>query len=160
MVNEASNIPQIQEWNNKKRYGNFSKLRMKTPDECQCFFMSSSQWGHSGQYSCMWICFYIYLPIIYFICCTARYTMRLTHIPTNIARSTKLRGTQRSPELAFRSTDFCVPENLIFLALLAQWMKSNSKIANTIIYDLVLVLVKFSVLGDSFSTWAICHNKW
>ena len=37
---------------------------------------------------------------------------------TNVTRSAKLRGTQRSPELAFiRSTDFRVPENLIFLAL-------------------------------------------
>ena len=36
---------------------------------------------------------------------------------TNVKRSAKLRGTQRSPELAFRSTDFRVPENLIFLAL-------------------------------------------
>ena len=36
---------------------------------------------------------------------------------TNVTRSAKLRGAQRSPELAFRSTDFRVPENLIFLAL-------------------------------------------
>ena len=43
--------------------------------------------------------------------------MRQTSVPPNDTRSTKLRGTQGSPELAFRSTNFCVPENLIFLAL-------------------------------------------
>ena len=130
---QPATLPQIQEWNNKKRYGNFSMLTMKTPEKCQSFFMSSYQWGRSGWYSCMWICFNIYLPIIYFICCMARYTMRLTHVPTKITKSTKLRDTQCSPELAFRSTDFCVPENLIFPSLLAQWMKSNTKTANTII---------------------------
>ena len=130
---QPATLSQIQEWNNKKRYGNFSMVTVKTPEECQCFFMSSCQWGRSGWYSCMWICFNIYLPIIYFICCMARYTMRLTHVPTKITKSTKLRGTQCSPELAFRSTDFCVPENLIFPSLLTQWMKSNTKTANTII---------------------------
>ena len=33
-------------------------------------------------------------------------------------RGSKLRGVQRSPEPAFMSTDFRVPENLIILALL------------------------------------------
>ena len=36
---------------------------------------------------------------------------------TKVKGSTKLWGAQRSTELAFRSTDFHVPENLIFLAL-------------------------------------------
>ena len=40
--------------------------------------------------------------------------MRQTHVPPNDTRSTKLQGTQCSPELAFRSADFHVPENLIF----------------------------------------------
>ena len=43
--------------------------------------------------------------------------MRQTRVPPNITRSTKLQGAQCSPELAFRSTDFCVPEYLIFPAL-------------------------------------------
>ena len=42
--------------------------------------------------------------------------MRLTHVPPNVTRSIILWGPQRSPELAFRSTDFCVAENLIFPA--------------------------------------------
>ena len=46
-----------------------------------------------------------------------RYTMRQTCVPTNTRRSTKLHGTQRSPELAFRSIDFCIPENQIFPVL-------------------------------------------
>ena len=40
--------------------------------------------------------------------------MRRTRVPLNVTRSTQLRGAQRSPELALRSTDFRVPENLIF----------------------------------------------
>ena len=32
----------------------------------------------------------------------------------NVTMSTKLQDAQRSPELTFRSTDFRVPENLIF----------------------------------------------
>ena len=43
--------------------------------------------------------------------------MRRTHVHPNVTRSTKSRGAQRSPELAFRSTDFRVPVKLIFLAL-------------------------------------------
>ena len=38
-------------------------------------------------------------------------------VPANVTRSRKLRGTQYSPELAFRSTEFSSPENLIFSAL-------------------------------------------
>ena len=45
------------------------------------------------------------------------YTMRQTCVPPNIRRSTKLQGTQYSPELDFRSMDFCVLENLTFSAL-------------------------------------------
>ena len=40
-----------------------------------------------------------------------------TPAPPNITRSTLLEGAQRSPELVFRSMDFCVPENQIFSAL-------------------------------------------
>ena len=43
--------------------------------------------------------------------------MRGTQVPPNVTRSTKLRGAQHFPKLTFRSTDFCVPENLIFPAL-------------------------------------------
>ena len=116
---QPATLPQIQQWNTKKRYGTFSKLTVKTPEERQCFLMSSYQWGCSGGYSCMWICFNIYLSIICFIWCIVRYTMRQTCVPPNVTRSTKLGGTQRSLELAFRSTDFRVPKNLIFLALMS-----------------------------------------
>ena len=40
--------------------------------------------------SCMWICFNIYLFIIYLIFCTVSYTMRWTRVPIDGARSTKL----------------------------------------------------------------------
>ena len=103
--------------NNKKRCGIFSELTRKTPKERQCFLMTPCQWGCFGGYSCTWICFKVYLSIIYFIWCMAGYTMRQTCVPLNITRSTKLRGMQCSPEIAFRSTDFCVPENLNFPAL-------------------------------------------
>ena len=43
--------------------------------------------------------------------------MRRTRVPPNITRSTKLRGAQRFPKLAFKSKDFRVPQNLIFLAM-------------------------------------------
>ena len=45
--------------------------------------------------------------------------MRRTRLPPKVARSRKLRGVQRSPELTFRSTDFRVPEILIFPALIS-----------------------------------------
>ena len=53
------------------------------------------------------------------------YIMRRTRVPPNFTRSTKLQGVQRSLELAFRSHDFCVPENLFFPALVYH-KKSNS----------------------------------
>ena len=40
--------------------------------------------------------------------------VRQTHVSLNVTKSTKLQGAQCSPELAFRSTDFQVAENLIF----------------------------------------------
>ena len=43
--------------------------------------------------------------------------MKRTRIPANVTRSTKLQGAQRSLQHVFRSTDFSVPENLIFPAL-------------------------------------------
>ena len=43
--------------------------------------------------------------------------MRRTRITPNVTRSTKLRGAQHSLELAFRSKDFRVSENLIFPVL-------------------------------------------
>ena len=87
--------------------------------ERQCFLKSLCHWGRSGGKSCTWICFNIYLFIIYFICCMVWYTMRwtrvpskvtrsttLTRVPPNVTRSTTLRETQHSPELVFRSADF------------------------------------------------------
>ena len=43
--------------------------------------------------------------------------MTRTRVLPNIIRNTKLRQAKSSPETAFRSTDFRVPENLIFPAL-------------------------------------------
>ena len=100
----------------KKKKKNL-KLTMKTQEERQCFLIFPCKWGCSGGYSCTWICFNTYISIIYFIWCTARYTMKRTRVPSNVTRSTKLRGTQRSPELTFRSMDFPLPEDLIFLHL-------------------------------------------
>ena len=87
---------------------------MKTPEERQCFLMSPC---HSGRYSCTEICFNIYLSIINFIWYMAKNTRRRTRVPPSVTRSAKLRGAQRSPELSFRSTNFCVPENLLFPAV-------------------------------------------
>ena len=70
-----------------------------------------------GWYSCNWICFSIYLSIVYFIWYTTKYTTRCSRVLPNITRSTQLRGTQRSPEIAFKSTDVLVPDILILLAL-------------------------------------------
>ena len=114
---QPATLTPIQQCNTKKKCGIFSKVTMKTPEERQCFLMSSCQWGRSGGHSCTWICFNIYLSIIYFIWYRTTYKMRQTRVPPNITRSTKLRGTQPSLQLAFRSMDFHVPENLIFSAL-------------------------------------------
>ena len=46
--------------------------------------------------------------------------MRRTCVSRKITRCTKVRGAQRSPELALRSTDFRAPENLIFPALVPE----------------------------------------
>ena len=54
---------------------------------------------------------------------TVRHTVRQTLLLRNVTRSTKLRGAQRSPELALRSTDFRSPENLIFPALFKAILK-------------------------------------
>ena len=43
--------------------------------------------------------------------------MTRTRVPRKVTRCTKLRGAQRSPELALRSADFRTPENPIFPAL-------------------------------------------
>ena len=59
----------------------------------------------------------MYTWIPYFILCTPRYTRRRTRASRKVTRCTKLRGAQRSPELALGSTDFHAPENLIFPAL-------------------------------------------
>ena len=44
--------------------------------------------------------------------------MRRTRVSCKVTRCTKLRGAQRSPEIALRNMDFRAPENLIFPALL------------------------------------------
>ena len=119
-------LPQIQQWNTKKMCGIFSKLTMKTPEEHQCFLMSPCQWSHSGGYSCTWICFKIDLSIIYFIWCMARYKMRWRCVPPKVATSTELWGAQRTLELGFKSTDFCVPKN--FSSLAAAQQTSTTKL--------------------------------
>ena len=69
------------------------------------------------EYNCTWIYLNIFLSIVYFIWCMERYTVKQTLASHNVTRSTKLRGAQRAPELAFRSTEFHSTENLIFPAL-------------------------------------------
>ena len=56
-----------------------------------------------------------------------------TCVPPNVTRSTKLQQAKHSAELLFRSMDFCVPENLIFLA--------DSKKFNVLILHLILVWI-------------------
>lgn len=46
--------------------------------------------------------------------------MRRPRVSSNVTRSIEIRDVQRSPEVAFRSTDFRVLENLIFPALLPE----------------------------------------
>ena len=53
--------------------------------------------------------------------------MMQTQVPPNIKRNTKLYDAH-SNELAFQSTDFCVPENLIFPALLVQQPQALCKL--------------------------------
>ena len=57
---------------------------------------------------------------------------------SRITRSTKLWDAQCSPELAFRSTDFHVPENLISPALNYQIKIKNKNNLNIFILNLVL----------------------
>ena len=66
----------------------------------------------------------------YFIWYTARYTMRQTLVLANDTRSTILWGGQHCPELAFRNTDFSVPENLIFPALYSKTKKDTKRIVS------------------------------
>ena len=103
----------------KKRCGILSKLTMKTPEKRQCFLTPLCQQGLSGGYSCAWICFNIYLSIMYFMWWMLR-NMRWKCVPPNVTRSIKLWGAQCSPELAFRSMNFCLWENLIFPVLKLQ----------------------------------------
>ena len=57
--------------------------------------------------------------------------MRRTRVPPKVKKSTQLQGPQCSPELAFRSTDIRVPENLIFLALQSLFLVLSNT-ANTL----------------------------
>ena len=43
--------------------------------------------------------------------------MRRTRVPPTVTQITKLQGAQRFLEFDYRSTDFRVPENLIFRTL-------------------------------------------
>ena len=94
---------------------------MKTPEERQMFFNVSMSM-RSFWWTQLYLNLFQHLHNLFHL---MRYTMRQTHVPPNIIRSTKLRGAQHSPELAFRSTDFCVPENLIFSALPSRLPKSQ-----------------------------------
>ena len=87
------------------------------------------------EYSCTWIYFNIFLSIIYLIWCIVRETLLLY----NVARSRKLQGTQHSPELALRSTDFCSPENLIFPALMCLCVHAKLRILNKLHYIILLM---------------------
>ena len=46
--------------------------------------------------------------------------MKRTRVPPNVKRSTKLQGAQRSPEYAFRGTDFVQGPNLVTKSSLAK----------------------------------------
>ena len=65
--------------------------------------------------------------------------MRQTRVPPKVTRSTKLQGTQHSPELAFRSTYFCAPEKLIFPVLYGMLtMQCSVYICNTLLLNVNL----------------------
>ena len=128
--------------------------------------MSPCQWSHFGGYSCTWICFNIYLSIIYFIWCMMRYTMRWTRVPPNVTSSTKLWGAKHCFGLAFRTMDFCVLENLIITALLGH-VQLQKKLAWPTNKLALRVCYKFfcTNLGDGIScTLSPNHNihweKW
>ena len=124
--------------------------------------MSPRQWELSGAYSRTWVCFYIYLSTIYFIWHMARYKMRLTCVPPNVTRSTKLRGAQCSPELAFKNKDFCIPENLIFPA----WVWNETSRRGhfvSILWDcwcLLNISFFFVQLQHGFLNNVATHNTW
>ena len=98
--------PKIQQWNTKKRCWILSKLTMKTPEECQCFLMSPCQWGPSGRYRCVWICFNIKQSTQW----GEQVYLLLSYCYTE-------HNGQCFSELAFRSTDFHITENPIFPVL-------------------------------------------
>ena len=87
------------------------------------------------EYSCTWIYFNIFLSIIYLIWCRVRETLLLY----KVARSRKLQGTQHSPELALRSTDFCSPENPIFPALMCLCVHAKLWTLNKLHYIILLM---------------------
>ena len=103
------------------------------------------------EYSCTWIYFNIFLSIIYVIWCTVRYTVREILLLYNVARSRKLPGTQQSPKRAWRSTDFCSPENPFFPALIClcvhakpithNWLFPQCKAAKTCWKHLQITLI-------------------
>ena len=85
---------------------------MKIIEEHQCFLMSPFSMG---------LLWWMQLSLnlfqhFHFYWYMVRHTKRQTHVPPNVKRSTKLWGVQCSSESAFRSTDFYVPEKLIFPA--------------------------------------------
>ena len=71
--------------------------------------------GRKVWVSFTWITFQPLLEEIAKYCCIASSFHNIFIWCT--MRCTELRGTQRSPELSLRSTDFCVPENIIFPVL-------------------------------------------
>ena len=99
---------------------------------CSVIILSGKK---NTEYSCTWIYFNIFLSIIYLIWCRVRETLLLY----NVARSRKLQGTQHSPELALRSTDFCSPENLIFPVLMCLCVHAKLRILNKLHYIILLM---------------------
>ena len=61
--------------------------------------------------------------------------MRRRHLSCKVTRCTKLRGAQRSPELALKSTDFHAPGNLIFPVLIGTFMCFSSYIMKLILKE-------------------------
>ena len=89
-----------------------------------------------------------HLSITYFNWCT----IRRTHVPHKVTRSTKLQGLWRSSELALRSTEFRATENLIFPAL-----SVTQHISGTVKH--VIIIFGTIVLNDDISSFFFSFFK-
>ena len=111
LVTQLATISQIQQWNTK--VWNYFKVSNEDTRGTPMFLKISMSLRLFWQIQLYLNFFQHYLSIVYFIW----YMVNWTCIPSNVTSSTKLWGTQCYPKFAFRSTDFRVPENLIFPAM-------------------------------------------